>query len=205
MRIHIHQIDVSNHQIIYENTKYFNRDFQLENFLLRTEGWDAKSFSSWSSKEDETIIELKGGIEILPLSSIFEPPLDITWFFRFLIAKSFHRVLSLRWFTLLQKTKTITLLSLALLKKRLPWRSCLVRYTKMLVLVYHGASISIIELYKFKDVGTYFKYHCIHISIGILNVEERHVLSYIVCNIFSIPSIWFVAPAKRHISHSYKP
>ena len=87
--------------------------------------------------------------------------------------------------SLLQKTKTRTLLSLALLKKR----HCLVRYTKMLVLVYNGASISAIELYKFKDIGTYFKYHCIHISIGILNVEEHHVLSYIVCNIFPIPSI----------------
>ena len=43
-------------------TKYFNRDFQLENCWLRTGGWDAESFSSWSSKEDETMIELKGGI-----------------------------------------------------------------------------------------------------------------------------------------------
>ena len=59
----------------------------------------------------------------------------------------------------------------------------------MLVFVYHDAFISIIELYKFKDVGTYFKYHCKHISIDILNIEERHVLSYIVCNIFPIPSI----------------
>ena len=49
----------------------------------------------------------------------------------------------------------------------------------MLALVYHDTSISVIELYKFKDVGTYFKYHSIHISIGILNIEERHVLSYI--------------------------
>ena len=69
---------------------------------------------------------------------------------------------------------------MALLKKR----HCLVRYTKMLALVYHDTSISVIELYKFKDVGTYFKYHCIHISIGILNVEERHVLSYTVYVIY---------------------
>ena len=98
--------------------------------------------------------------------------------------------------SLLQKTKTRMLFSLALLKKC----HCLVRYTKMLALVYNGTSISIIELYKFKDIGTYFKYHCIHISIGILNVEECHVLSYIVCNIFPIPSIWFAALAKRHFT-----
>ena len=96
-------------------------------------------------------------------------------------------------YTLLQKTKTRTLLSLALLKKR----HCLVRYTKMLALVYHDASISIIELYKFKDVGTYFKYHCIHISIGILNVEERHVISYIVYVIyFPFPPYDLLHPPK---------
>ena len=82
---------------------------------------------------------------------------------------------------------------MALLKKR----HCLVRYTKMLALVYHDTSISVIELYKFKDVGTYFKYHCIHISIGILNVEERHVISYIVYVIyFPFPPYDLLHPPK---------
>ena len=103
--------------------------------------------------------------------------------------------------SLLQKTKTRTLLSLALLKKR----HCLVRYTKMLALVYHGASISVIELYNFKDVGTYFKYHCIHISIGILNVEERHVLSYIVYVIYFPFPPYDLLHSPKDISHLYKP
>ena len=54
--------------------------------------------------------------------------------------------------SLLQKTKTRALISLALLKKL----HYLVGYTQMLALVYYGTFISVIELNKLKDIGTYF-------------------------------------------------
>ena len=58
---------VESSNYLWESPNTFNRDFQPENSWLGTEGWDAKSFSSWSSKEDETMIEMKDGIWILPI------------------------------------------------------------------------------------------------------------------------------------------